>query len=334
MAFLAEYPEFAVACALGFLVLVLRTVRIRPTKVGRARNCHPEPLEQSESGEGSGLAATKFFAPRAQDDGLSVQAPVLAEYILGPAGLHASERLAAPAKAMVLSLPHKYVQWLSRILLWAGLRHDTAFGDLACLKVGLALTSIVSAMFLPLMIVPPLAVATFFLPDAIVAWQARRRQQEILESLPQALDLMLLCVDAGLGLDATLQRIATEPTAIAAALNSEILALRRDILLGMERERAYQELHVRTGVDELKTLGAALNQGSRLGLGIARILRAQSEFIRTKQSQKAEERAFKLPVYMAFPLWFCIMPAFMTILLAPSLIMFFQQAGLGPGLFH
>jgi tight adherence protein C len=98
----------------------------------------------------------------------------------------------------------------------------------------------------------------------------------------------------------------------------------------MERQRAYQELYVRTGVDELKTLGAALNQGSKLGLGIARILRAQSEFIRTKQSQKAEERAFKLPVYMAFPLWFCIMPALMVILLAPSLIMFFQQAGLAP----
>lgn len=278
MVIAAEYPEFAVACALGFLVLVLRWA--------------------------------------------------------GTGGLHASEQLAAPAKAMVLALPNKYVQWLTRTLLWAGFRHGTAFGDLACLKVGLALASIAAAIFLPLVIVPPLAVAAFFLLDAMVAWLARRRQQEILESLPQALDLMLLCVDAGLGLDATLQRIAREPTAIATALNSEILTLGRDILLGMERERAYQELYRRTGVDELKTLGAALNQGSKLGLGVARILRAQSEFIRTKQSQKAEERAFKLPVYMAFPLWFCIMPALMVILLAPSLIMFFQQAGLGDGLFQ
>jgi tight adherence protein C len=247
-----------------------------------------------------------------------------------PGGLPASQWLAAPAQALVLALPARYVHWLTRILSWAGLRHGTAFGDLACLKVCLAMASIVGALFLPLPFVPPLAVVTFFLPDAIVAWLARRRQREILDSLPQALDLMLLCVDAGLGLDATLQRIATERTAIAAALNSEIVTLGRDILLGMERQRAYQELYVRTGVDELKTLGAALNQGSKLGLGIARILRAQSEFIRTKQSQKAEERAFKLPVYMAFPLWFCIMPALMVILLAPSLIMFFQQAGLAP----
>jgi len=143
--------------------------------------------------------------------------------------------------------------------------------------------------------------------------------------LPRALDLMVLCVDAGLGLDSTLQKIANEKAAIAVALNDELQILGRDLLLGMDRERAYQELFNRTGVDELRTLGSALYQASKLGLSIARILRAQSEFIRKKQSQKAEEKALKMPIYMVFPMWFCIMPSLLVVVLGPSLLRFFQQ---------
>jgi tight adherence protein C len=136
---------------------------------------------------------------------------------------------------------------------------------------------------------------------------------------------MVLCVDAGLGLDAALQRIATEATGITNALNDELGLLGREILLGMDRERAYRELYNRTGVDELKTLGSALAQANKLGLSIARILRAQSEFIRKRQGQKAEENAMKMPIYMAFPLWFFIMPSLMLLVLGPSLIKFYQH---------
>ena len=101
--------------------------------------------------------------------------------------------------------------------------------------------------------------------------------------------------------------------------------LGREVLLGMDRERAYRELYHRTGVDELKTLGSALAQANKLGLSIARILRAQSEFIRKRQGQKAEENAMKMPIYMAFPLWFFIMPSLMLLVLGPSLIKFYQH---------
>ena len=94
----------------------------------------------------------------------------------------------------------------------------------------------------------------------------------------------------------------------------------------MDRERAYEELFARTGVDELKALGSSLNQSGKLGISIAKTLRSQSEFLRMKLTQKAEEKAARLPIYMAFPLWFCIMPALFVILLAPSLITFFEQA--------
>lgn len=247
-------------------------------------------------------------------------------------GVHAPEWLASPAKACLMLLPPRYVSWLVTRQMWAGLRHNAVFGDIACLKLYIPAASFALAAFLPLAVVPAIAASIFFFPDLVIFIMAAKRQGQIRQSLPQALDLMVLCVDAGLGLDATLARIAGEQSGVAQALNEELLNLNRDILLGMDRERAYQEMYVRTGVDELKTLGSALNQSNKMGLSIAKILRAQSDYMRTKQSQKADERAHKLPIYMAFPLWFCVMPALMVIVLAPSLIMFFEQMQFQPGL--
>jgi tight adherence protein C len=180
--------------------------------------------------------------------------------------------------------------------------------------------------FLPTANSALIIVLAFFLPDLFLVHRSNKRQTSIRETLPQALDLMVLCVDAGLGLDATLQRIAAERTDTASALNDELGVLGRDVLLGMERDRAYQELYKRTGVEELKALGSSLNQSAKLGISIAKILRSQADFLRMKLAQKAEEKAAKLPIYMSFPLWFCIMPALMVILLAPSMITFLKQA--------
>ncbi|HEY9788663.1 MAG TPA: type II secretion system F family protein [Candidatus Obscuribacterales bacterium] len=238
--------------------------------------------------------------------------------------------IAGPALSALVSLPRGYGAWLQRTQIWAGWRSNTAFGELASIKIYGSIFLLLAGLVLPLWSALLIAALFFFAADAALLWAARRRQKEIRESMPQALDLMVLCVDAGLGLDATLQRIASERSAIAKALNEELLTLGKDVLLGMDRERAYQELYARTGVDELRSLGSSLNQSTKLGLSIARVLRTQSEFLRTKLSQKAEERAAKLPIYMAFPLWFCIMPALMVVLLAPSVIMFLQQLNQTP----
>lgn len=242
--------------------------------------------------------------------------------------------LSIPAVAAVSSLPASYVIWLQKTQTWSGWRNNSAFGKLASLKIYGCILSFLTALFLPFWVVPFIVLTVFFSPDGVMHLIARKRQQQIRQSLPQALDLMVLCVDAGLALDATLQKIATEKSSISKVLNEELLILGRDVLLGMERERAYQELYARTGVDELRSLGSSLNQSAKLGLSIARILRGQSDFLRLKLSQKAEERAAKLPIYMAFPLWFCIMPALLVVLLAPSLIMFFQHLQAGPSLFR
>lgn len=224
-------------------------------------------------------------------------------------------------------LPARYCEWLSKNQTWAGWRSPSAFNLLVTVKFALACACTLLTFCLSPLLVLPICVIIYFVPDLIVVTMARRRQSRMRASLPQALDLMVLCVDAGLGLDATLQRIAVDETPLAKELNDELLMLGRDILLGMDRERAYFELYRRTGLDELRSLGSALNQSAKLGLSIARVLRAQSEFLHMKLSQRAEERAAKLPIYLAFPLWFCIMPTLLVILLAPSLIMFFNSLG-------
>jgi pilus assembly protein TadC len=249
----------------------------------------------------------------------------------GRDGLHFPPLLAEPAKSCLSLASHNYLSWIHRMRVQADLRSNLSLGDFASFKLYLPLLSLLLLFVLPLYAVVLLAVVAFFAPDAVLSIRVKRRQLEIYRSLPQALDLMVLCVDAGLGLDATLQKISSESSGIGKALNDELSILGHEIFLGVDRERAYQDLYHRTGVDELKTLGSALNQANKLGLSIARILRAQSEFIRKKQSQKAEEKAMKMPIYMAFPLWFFIMPALMLLVLGPSLIRFYQ-AMQGPGL--
>lgn len=218
-----------------------------------------------------------------------------------------------------------YANWLATTQIWSGWRRNSAFGELCAIKMSLAIVVMGTALFAPIIFVVPLSIACFFLPDAYMFSRMMQRQKQIVQSLPQALDLMILCVDAGLGLDATIQRIARDQSTLSQVLNEELSTLGRDILLGMQRERAYMELYNRTGVEELKTFASALNQSAKLGLSISRILRAQAQYMRTRQQQKAEERAAKVPIWMAFPLWLCIMPALMLLLVGPSILQFFQQ---------
>ena len=244
----------------------------------------------------------------------------------GAARMYLPTFITEPAVTVISALPGKYVTWLMQLLNWSGFRSNTAFGALASIKTYSPILFLSLMIFVGPVVTLVLAAGSFFAADFVLLFRANRRQQQIRESLPQALDLMVLCVDAGLGLDATLQRIAAEKSIVAVALNEELQTLGRDVLLGMERDRAYQELFRRTGVDELKALGSSLNQSAKLGISIAKVLRSQADFLRMKLAQKAEEKAAKLPILMAFPLWFLIMPALMVVLLAPSLITFFENA--------
>jgi tight adherence protein C len=197
-------------------------------------------------------------------------------------------------------------------------------GDFAALKFYPALLCCMLAFFVPPYAALIAVVVAWFLPDVGLLAYVKHRQQLIRSSLPQAIDLLVLCIDAGLGLDSALQKISRDDGVLSSALNEELNILSREIFLGRDREISYQDLYVRTGVDELKTLGSALAQASKLGLSVATILRSQGELIRKRQGQKAEESALKMPIYMAFPLWFLIMPSLMLLVLGPSLIRFYQ----------
>lgn len=245
--------------------------------------------------------------------------------------------IAEPAAAALALMPAKYLVWLQKNLVWAGLRNNTYFSTLASAKVYPLLLAIILFLFVHPALAFVLSLLAFFAADLVLISLVARRKKDIREALPQVLDLMVLCVDAGLGLDATIQKVASEKSDKSmklAAINDELMTLGRDVLLGMNREKAYQELFNRTGVDELRALAASLNQSTQLGISISKVLRSQAEFLRTKLGQKAEEKAAKLPVLMAFPLWFCIMPALMVLVLAPSLIIFFQTVKPMPGLGH
>jgi tight adherence protein C len=244
---------------------------------------------------------------------------------------HFPHWLSEPAQACLSIMPQRYLAWSRQALVHANRRDSRSFGDFASFKLYLMLLSLVLSAILPFHFVAVIAMALWTVPDLFLWICVITRRQVIKDSLPQALDLMILCVDAGLGLDATLQRLTTDNTVIASALNDEFKILAGELLLGLDRERAYEALFTRTGVDELRTLGSALSQANKLGLSVAKILRAQSEFSRKKQSQRAEERALKIPVYMAFPLWFFIMPSLMLLVLGPSLLNFYHQLAPGMG---
>ncbi len=237
---------------------------------------------------------------------------------------HCPDWLAEPAINCLSAAPVSYLAWIQKTLMQAGWRNNYSYADFASLKIYLPLSSLLLAFVAPLPIVFLSALLLFFMPDLILFVSLKRRQRQIHDSLARVIDLMVLCVDAGLGLEATVQKVASEDTGLANALNDELNILSREVLFGMDRERAYQDLYTRTGVDELKTFGSALTQASKLGLSISQILRAQSEYIRKKQGQKIEEKAMKMPIYMAFPLWFCIMPSLMLLVLGPSLIKFYH----------
>jgi tight adherence protein C len=234
--------------------------------------------------------------------------------------------LTRPAQDLLLLLPSRYVHHMEAQLKYAGLKGNSYLGKLAAWKIypavfGATILGINDQILYALVSF----LALFFLSDMVLASLVRKRQAEIRNAMPQMLDLMVLCVDAGLALDASVAKVASDRGSVPSALAEELTTLGRDVLLGMNREKAYLELYQRTGVEELRSFSSSLNQSTQLGISVARVLRNQAEFLRSKLSQKAEEKAAKLPILMAFPLWFCVMPALMILVLAPSLLIFFQQ---------
>jgi tight adherence protein C len=161
----------------------------------------------------------------------------------------------------------------------------------------------------------------------VLARKAKRRQHRIRLSLADALDLLVVSVEAGLGLDQALARVGQELAFAHPDLSSELRLVNLELLAGKGRSEALRNLADRTGVDDLSSLVAMLVQTDKFGTSVANSLRVFSDTLRTKRRQRAEEAAAKTGVKMVFPLVVCIFPAIWIVTIGPAAIRFVQVLG-------
>ena len=162
----------------------------------------------------------------------------------------------------------------------------------------------------------------FYLPEIAVAIIASGRKQKIFLSMPDCLDLLVVCVEAGLGLDAGMRRITEELNDTAPELCTELNLANMQLQMGRVRRDVLHDLGVRTGCDDMKALVATLIQAEKFGSSIAQALRVQSEAMRVKRRQMAEEKAQKTAVQMLFPMVLFIFPAVLLVVLGPVALQF------------
>jgi tight adherence protein C len=165
----------------------------------------------------------------------------------------------------------------------------------------------------------------YMLPEMWLLWKIKKRQRKLRLALPDALDLMVICVEVGLGLDQSLLRVAQELRIVHPELSEELQMVNLEMRVGKTRLDALRELARRTGIDELKSLVAMLIQTERFGTSIAQSLRVFSDDMRTRRRQQAEEMSAKTTVKMVPPLVFFIFPALLVVILGPAIIALMRQ---------
>jgi tight adherence protein C len=165
-----------------------------------------------------------------------------------------------------------------------------------------------------------LAIVGFLIPSYWLSWMVRRRQLKIFHDLPDVLDLLTVCVEAGLSMDAAIVRIAGDRQFRGSPLARELRLATQEARAGKPREDALRDLGERTMLDDMKSFVAMLIQTERLGTSLADSLRVHSDSLRTIRRQKAEEAAAKTSVKLLFPLVFLIMPALFVVMLMPAIL--------------
>lgn len=232
------------------------------------------------------------------------------------------EQLAALSKRLA---PDGYVAWLDKQLAGAGRPKDFPLGRLLMVKPLLALGG--AALGLAGFLVEPspqrvLFAATFvaflyFFPDLLIRTKAEKRREAIRIELPNALDQMLISVQAGLGFEAAMSRSAQNGTG---PLADEFTRTLQDMQVGRSRKDAYLAFAGRVDSPDLRSFIRAIVQADTYGIAIAKVLKAQAQELRTKRRQAAEEHAMKIPVKILFPLIFCIFPTLFIILMGPAVM--------------
>jgi tight adherence protein C len=164
----------------------------------------------------------------------------------------------------------------------------------------------------------------YYLPNVFLARRIESRQREIFETFPDATDLMLVCVEAGLGLDAAIIKVGEEVRLKSQVLADELHLVTLELRAGSTKEQALKNLAMRTGVEQVDSLVAMLVQAERFGTSIGDSLRVYADELRTKRRLRAEEAAAKIPLKLLFPLIFFIFPSLLLVLLGPAFIQIYR----------
>jgi tight adherence protein C len=164
------------------------------------------------------------------------------------------------------------------------------------------------------------AACGYYAPDIVLKRRITLRQRDIFESFPDALDLMTVCVEAGLAMDAALARVGSEIGLKSPVLAEELQLVTLEMRAGSSKEKALRNLALRTGVEDVDSLAKMLIQADRFGTSVGLALRIQSDQLRTRRRQMIEENAAKIATKLLFPLIFCIFPALLVVLLGPAVL--------------
>lgn len=219
-------------------------------------------------------------------------------------------------------------------LIQAGFRSNNAYTNYLAAKVILAVIFPVPYLiyssyysFTPVAITfaALLAILGFFLPNLLLNHLISKRRLEMSHALPDAVDLMVVCVEAGLGLDMTFKRVGEELRYLSRNLSDEFHLTSLEVMAGKTREESFKNMAARTGIPEVHNLMNILSQTSRLGTSMANALRVHADAMRIKRRQLAEEQAAKSGVKLIFPLILCIFPAILIVLAGPAAIKIMQS---------
>lgn len=243
----------------------------------------------------------------------------------------ASPTLAAPLQPKNEKDAGKLKQKLNE----AGFRSEAAPSMFLSIKVGLLLVGLFFsgagvALFAEMsqkniMIAVAVAGVMFYIPEVVLHFIGKARKEQIFLGLPDALDLMVVCVEAGLGLDQALRKVADEMKRSYKVISDEFNLANFQLQVGKVRSDVLHDLGDRCGVDDLRQLAAILIQADKFGSSVAQALRVQSESMRTRRRQLAEEKAAKTAVKLIFPLVIFIFPGIFVILVGPAAITMVRQ---------
>jgi tight adherence protein C len=178
-----------------------------------------------------------------------------------------------------------------------------------------------------LLLVIATCVTAYILPTLYLARAVRFRQERIVRSLPDVMDLLVLCVEAGLGFDAAVLRVANEMANAHPDISTELLLVNRKVNAGVTREEALRAAYARTGVEQLRVLVQHMIQSERLGTSVGKVLRVYGHTLRVKRKQNAERKAATAPLKMTIPMAFLILPALFIVILGPAALQMIKLFG-------